>query len=202
MRMSHFPYATWHQVSICTAIARAITSTIAYFHPRPTMLYDGQPYPVTLQSRTGIIAVYTSIGWALPLTNMISWSTSSRAFVKPVLWMTLLTLNARLTNHDQGYATYSMYMILLQFYTGEYHPLAHHPRIDVQHYERGQHVMLEIAGDNIALLVDTYRTAQLFIFDWKTGHKRLVCWRVKTWRSIYRDRYVSVLQIRRLFYYL
>ena len=88
--------------------------------------------------------------------------------------MTLLTLSTRSTNHDQGYATYSMYMILLQFYTGEYHPLAHHPRIDVQHYERGQHVTLEIAGDNIALLVDTYRMAQLFIFDWKTGHKRLV----------------------------
>ncbi|KAF8347179.1 hypothetical protein F5887DRAFT_1281293 [Amanita rubescens] len=68
---------------------------------------------------------------------------------------------------------YSMYMILLQFSTREYHPLAHRPRIDVRDYERGQDVTLEIAGDNLALLVETHRMAQLFIFDWKTGHKRL-----------------------------
>src|SRR6266550_6042546 len=88
--------------------------------------------------------------------------------------MTLLTLNARSTNVDHRPTTYSMYMILLQFSTREYHPLAHRPRIDVQDYERGQGVTLEIAGDNLALLVYTHRMAQLFIFDWKTGHKRLV----------------------------
>ncbi|KAF8627030.1 hypothetical protein AX15_004565 [Amanita polypyramis BW_CC] len=77
------------------------------------------------------------------------------------------------TNVDQSPITYSMYMILLQFSTREYHPLAHCPRIDVQDYERGQRVTLEIAGDSLALLVKTHRMAQLFIFDWKTGHKRL-----------------------------
>jgi hypothetical protein len=87
--------------------------------------------------------------------------------------MMLLISNARSTNDDQR-PTYSMYMILLQFSTREYHPLAHRPRIDVQDYERGQRVALEIAGDNLALLVGTHRMAQLFIFDWKTGHKRLV----------------------------
>jgi hypothetical protein len=35
--------------------------------------------------------------------------------------------------------------------------------------------VLEIAGNNLALLVNTHRMAQLFIFDWKMGHKRLIC---------------------------
>ena len=75
MHINHFPYATWYRVSICTVIARAIIWPIAPFHPHPTTFYDGQPYPAMLQSRIGIIT-----GW--PLTNMISWSTSSRAFIK------------------------------------------------------------------------------------------------------------------------
>ena len=68
-------------------------------------------------------------------------------------------------------------MTLLQFSTGEYHPLAHRPRIDVQleDYERSEYIsMLEIAGDNLALLIDARGRGQVFIFDWKTGHKRLV----------------------------
>src|SRR6266576_6974734 len=88
--------------------------------------------------------------------------------------MMLLTLSTRSTNDDQGRITYSMYMTLLQLSTGEYHPLAHRPRIDVQDYESGQHVMLEVAGDSLALLVVSYEMSQLFIFDWKTGLKRLV----------------------------
>ncbi|KAF8335207.1 hypothetical protein F5887DRAFT_1079286 [Amanita rubescens] len=78
------------------------------------------------------------------------------------------------SDDDQG--GYSIYMTLLQFSTGEYHPLAHRPRIDVrlEDYEIDQYVwMLEIAGDNLALLIDALGGGQLFIFDWKTGHKRL-----------------------------
>ena len=92
--------------------------------------------------------------------------------------MMLITLNARSTNRDQRHITYSMYLTLLsllQFATGDYHPLAHHPQIDVQDYERGQNVVLEITGDNLALLVNTHRMTQLFMFDWKMGHKRLIC---------------------------
>jgi hypothetical protein len=66
-------------------------------------------------------------------------------------------------------------MTLLQFSTGEYHPLAHCPRIDIQdYYDLDQLITLEIAGDNVALLVGTRGGDQLYIFDWKTGHKRLV----------------------------
>ena len=93
-----------------------------------------------------------------------------------LLRMTLLILNTSSDNYGPGqsHITYSMYMTIIQFSTGEYHPLAHRPQIHVQDYERGHHVTLEIAGDNIALLVDTHRMEHLFIFNWKTGHKRLV----------------------------
>ena len=82
MHINHFPYATWYRVSICTVITRAIIWPIAPFHPHPTTFYDGQPYPAMLQSRIGIVPVCISIRWGWPLTNMISWSTSSRAFIK------------------------------------------------------------------------------------------------------------------------
>ena len=88
-----------------------------------------------------------------------------------------LTLNTRSMHVDQEgtMPRCSIYMTLLQFSTGEYHPLAHCPRIDIQdRYELNQMIMLEIAGDNLALLVGTRGGDQLYIFDWKTGRKRLV----------------------------
>ena len=88
--------------------------------------------------------------------------------------MMLLTLNTRSTNEGHVRVSYSLYITLLQFSTGEYHPLAHCPRIDVGEYERDHYVILEVAGDNIALLIVIYRMSQLFIFDWKTGLKKLV----------------------------
>ncbi|KAF8337266.1 hypothetical protein F5887DRAFT_890629, partial [Amanita rubescens] len=96
-----------------------------------------------------IVPLHISVRWAWPVVIMISWSSSS-----PRVW-------------------YSLYITLLQFSTGEHHPLAHRPRIDVGEYEMGQHVFLEVAGDNIALLIDTYGISQLSIFDWKTGLKKL-----------------------------
>ncbi|KAF8344382.1 hypothetical protein F5887DRAFT_1204793 [Amanita rubescens] len=85
----------------------------------------------------------------------------------------LMVLVISSTNEDQARVWYSLYITLLQFSTGEHHPLAHRPRIDVGEYEMGQHVFLEVAGDNIALLIDTYGISQLSIFDWKTGLKKL-----------------------------
>jgi hypothetical protein len=69
-----------------------------------------------------------------------------------------LTLNTRSTHVDQEgtMPRCSIYMTLLQFSTGEYHPLAHCPRIDIQdYYDLDKMSMLKIAGDNLALLVGT-----------------------------------------------
>jgi len=61
-------------------------------------------------------------------------------------------------------------MVLLQFSTGKYHPLAHCPQIYVQDFDECPDIALEVVDDNIALETET----RLFIFDWKTGRKRLV----------------------------
>ncbi|KAM6499995.1 hypothetical protein JOM56_005503 [Amanita muscaria] len=72
---------------------------------------------------------------------------------------------------------YSLDLVLLKFSTGEYHPLARNPRIHVQRSPSARHwVSPTIVGDNIALVVhskDDTVSDKLFIFDWKTGHKRL-----------------------------
>ncbi|KAM6499997.1 hypothetical protein JOM56_005505 [Amanita muscaria] len=72
---------------------------------------------------------------------------------------------------------YSIDLVLLKFSTGEYHPLARHPRIHVQRsFSARPFVIPRIVGDNIALVVrsaDVMLPDKLFIFDWKTGHKRL-----------------------------
>ena len=64
-----------------------------------------------------------------------------------------------------------LYMIPLQFSTGEYHPLARYPPIYIEEFdEMYPSVAVEIVGDNIALMTRT----SLFIFDWKTGRRRMV----------------------------
>ncbi|KIL58186.1 hypothetical protein M378DRAFT_60766, partial [Amanita muscaria Koide BX008] len=72
---------------------------------------------------------------------------------------------------------YSLDLVLLKFSTGEYHPLAHRPRIHVQILlEVEPWVVSEVVGDNLALIVhsrDGSFSDKLFIFDWKTGRKLL-----------------------------
>ncbi|KAM6499998.1 hypothetical protein JOM56_005506 [Amanita muscaria] len=83
---------------------------------------------------------------------------------------------------------YSIDLVLLKFSTGEYHPLARHPRIHVQKsFSPRPLVIPRIVGDNIALVVrsaDSIDPDELFIFDWKTGHKRL---QHETTENAYRD---------------
>jgi len=63
-------------------------------------------------------------------------------------------------------------MVLLQFSTGEYHPLAQCPLIYVREsHQPDPETVVEISGDHVALVTGDI----LSIFDWKTGHKRLVC---------------------------
>ena len=87
--------------------------------------------------------------------------------------MSGLNLVSRIpTNTQENRVVYSVNMIPLQFSTGEYHPLARYPRIHVQDFdEMRPGIAVEIVGDNIALVTQT----RLFIFDWKTGQKKLVC---------------------------
>ncbi|KIL63942.1 hypothetical protein M378DRAFT_163905 [Amanita muscaria Koide BX008] len=72
---------------------------------------------------------------------------------------------------------HSLDLVLLKFSTGEYHTLARNPRIHVQRSPSAElWVSPTIVGDNIALVVhseDDTVPDKLFIFDWKTGHKRL-----------------------------
>ncbi|KIL63091.1 hypothetical protein M378DRAFT_733816 [Amanita muscaria Koide BX008] len=72
---------------------------------------------------------------------------------------------------------YSLDLVLLKFSTGEYHPLAHRPRIHVQRSpEVRPWVVSRIVGDNLALIVhsnDGTFSDKLFIFDWRTGRKLL-----------------------------
>ncbi|KIL63948.1 hypothetical protein M378DRAFT_648301 [Amanita muscaria Koide BX008] len=72
---------------------------------------------------------------------------------------------------------YSIDLVLLKYSTGEYHPLARHPRIHVQKSpEAVLQFMSRIVGDHLALIVqslDDNVPDKLFIFDWKTGCKRL-----------------------------
>ncbi|KAK2463307.1 hypothetical protein APHAL10511_004962 [Amanita phalloides] len=70
---------------------------------------------------------------------------------------------------------YALDLVLLQFSTGTYHPHARHPRINVQtSFVVRPAIALEIVGDNLALAI-SHRHARdkLFIFDWKSGDKRL-----------------------------
>ncbi|KAF8335199.1 hypothetical protein F5887DRAFT_892119, partial [Amanita rubescens] len=68
-------------------------------------------------------------------------------------------------------AVYSLSMVLLQFSTGQHHPLAQCPLIYVKgsYYRPDGETVLDISGDHVALVTGNI----LFIFDWKTGHKRL-----------------------------
>jgi hypothetical protein len=85
--------------------------------------------------------------------------------------MSFLSLTPRLTETRDNCVVYSLNMVPLQFSTGKYHPLAHCPQIYVQDFGgRCPDTALEIVGDNVALVTQT----TLFIFDWKTGRKRLV----------------------------
>ncbi|KAM6495009.1 hypothetical protein JOM56_009632 [Amanita muscaria] len=69
---------------------------------------------------------------------------------------------------------HSLDLIFLKFSTGEYHPLARHPLIHVQRSPSDQpDAIVRIVGDHLALLVHDEDGSKLFIFDWKTGHKRL-----------------------------
>ncbi|KAM6499756.1 hypothetical protein JOM56_005264 [Amanita muscaria] len=72
---------------------------------------------------------------------------------------------------------YSLDLVLLKFSTGEYHPLAHRPRIHVQRSPEDEPwVVSRIVGDNLAMVVysaDPTFPDRLFIFDWKTGRKLL-----------------------------
>ncbi|KAM6497481.1 hypothetical protein JOM56_007954 [Amanita muscaria] len=69
---------------------------------------------------------------------------------------------------------YSLDLVLLKFSTGEYHPVARHPLIHVQRSPSAlPFANVTIVGDNLALVVHDQDGSKLFIFDWKTGHKRL-----------------------------
>ncbi|KAM6497732.1 hypothetical protein JOM56_005680 [Amanita muscaria] len=69
---------------------------------------------------------------------------------------------------------HSLDLVLLKFSTGEVHPFALHPLIHVQRSPSSQpYISIKIVGDNIALVVHDEDGSKLFIFDWKTGHKRL-----------------------------
>ncbi|KIL60576.1 hypothetical protein M378DRAFT_83581, partial [Amanita muscaria Koide BX008] len=69
---------------------------------------------------------------------------------------------------------HSLDLVLLKFSTGEYHPLARRPLIHVRRSPSAQpYTTVRIVGDNLALVVDDRDGSKLFIFDWRTGHKRL-----------------------------
>ncbi|KAM6497484.1 hypothetical protein JOM56_007957 [Amanita muscaria] len=69
---------------------------------------------------------------------------------------------------------HSLDLVLLKFSTGEYHPLARHPLIHVERSpSTAPYTLVRIVGDNLALVVHDLNSSKLFIFDWKTGHKRL-----------------------------
>ncbi|KIL68576.1 hypothetical protein M378DRAFT_158394 [Amanita muscaria Koide BX008] len=69
---------------------------------------------------------------------------------------------------------HSLSLVLLKFSTGGYHPLAHCPHIHVQRsYSPQPYTIVRITGDNLVLVVYDEDGSKLFIFDWKTGHKRL-----------------------------
>ncbi|KAM6497491.1 hypothetical protein JOM56_007964 [Amanita muscaria] len=69
---------------------------------------------------------------------------------------------------------HSLDLVLLKLSTGEYHPLARHPLIHVQRSPSARpYNVVKIVGDNLALVVHDQDGGKLFIFDWKTGHKRL-----------------------------
>ncbi|KIL62142.1 hypothetical protein M378DRAFT_166125 [Amanita muscaria Koide BX008] len=69
---------------------------------------------------------------------------------------------------------YSLDLVLLKFSTGEYHPVARHPLIHVQTSPSARPFSnVTIVGDNLALVIHDQDGSKLFIFDWKTGHKRL-----------------------------
>ncbi|KAM6499896.1 hypothetical protein JOM56_005404, partial [Amanita muscaria] len=101
---------------------------------------------------------------------------------------TFVTFGISLYEHDllvnvisyailAGMQRHSLDLVFLKFSTGEYHPLACHPRIHLQRSSKARPLILpSIVGDNLALVVhsqDTTFSDKLFIFDWKTGHKRL-----------------------------
>ncbi|KAM6499878.1 hypothetical protein JOM56_005386 [Amanita muscaria] len=79
-------------------------------------------------------------------------------------------------NHA-GTQRHSLDLVLLKFSTGEYHPLAHRPRIHIQRSpEIRPWVVSRIVGDNLALVIhsdDGTFSDKLFIFDWKSGRKLL-----------------------------
>ncbi|KIL62120.1 hypothetical protein M378DRAFT_81729, partial [Amanita muscaria Koide BX008] len=68
----------------------------------------------------------------------------------------------------------SIDLVLLKFSTGEYHPHARHSLIHVQRSASARpYITVRIVGDNLALVLHDEDGSKLFIFDWKTGHKRL-----------------------------
>ncbi|KIL62129.1 hypothetical protein M378DRAFT_166112 [Amanita muscaria Koide BX008] len=74
---------------------------------------------------------------------------------------------------ETGMQRHSLDLVLLKFSTGEYHPLADRPIIHVQRSSAEPYANIRIVGDNLALVVHDQDGSKLFIFDWKTGHKRL-----------------------------
>ncbi|KAM6501846.1 hypothetical protein JOM56_001823 [Amanita muscaria] len=79
--------------------------------------------------------------------------------------------------NEAGMQRHSLDLVLLNFSTGEYHPLARQHRIHIQRSSSARPwVVPRIVGDNLALVVHSQNGTYpdtLFIFDWKTGHKRL-----------------------------
>ncbi|KAM6497441.1 hypothetical protein JOM56_007914 [Amanita muscaria] len=70
---------------------------------------------------------------------------------------------------------HTLYLVLVKLSTGEYHPLARYPKIHIQRsFSALPYISVKIVGDNLALVVhDRLPHGNLFIFDWKTGHRRL-----------------------------
>ncbi|KIL63039.1 hypothetical protein M378DRAFT_164920 [Amanita muscaria Koide BX008] len=86
-------------------------------------------------------------------------------------------ISSEVENQAADMQRHSLDLVLLKLSTGEYHPLARHPRIHVQRSSSPRPwITVEIVGDNLALVVpseDGMRRDNLFIFNWKTGYKRL-----------------------------
>ncbi|KAM6497457.1 hypothetical protein JOM56_007930 [Amanita muscaria] len=76
--------------------------------------------------------------------------------------------------NQAGIQRHSVDLVLLKFSTGEYHPLARRQLLHVQRSTLAEpYTSIKIVGDSLALVIHDHDGSKLFIFDWKTGHKRL-----------------------------
>ncbi|KIL62103.1 hypothetical protein M378DRAFT_805228 [Amanita muscaria Koide BX008] len=76
--------------------------------------------------------------------------------------------------NQAGIQRHSVDLVLLKFSTGEYHPLARRQLLHVRRSTLAKpYTSIKIVGDSLALVIHDHDGSKLFIFDWKTGHRRL-----------------------------